>query len=36
MPKAENRSIIPATLINQKIYLVRRTHVMLDADLAKL
>jgi len=36
MAKAENRSIIPAALINQKIYLVRRTRVMLDADLAKL
>src|SRR5271165_535111 len=31
-----SKSIVPAALINQKIYFTRGTRVMLDSDLAKL
>ena len=36
MPNTDNKSIIPTALVNQKIYFVRGTRVMLDAELAKL
>jgi hypothetical protein len=36
MKTASQRSIIPSDLISQKIFFVRGTRVMLDADLARL
>jgi len=36
MAKAGDKSIIPDTLIRQKIYFARGVRVILDADLAKL
>jgi hypothetical protein len=36
MPKAGDKSIIPDTLIQQKIYFARGARVILGADLAKL
>jgi len=36
MPKPANNAILPASLISQKIYFLRRTRIMLDSDLARL
>jgi len=36
MAKAGDKSIIPDTLIRQKIYFARGVRVILDADLARL
>ena len=36
MPKTSTATILPASAISQKIYFLRKTRVMLDADLAAL
>ncbi len=36
MPKIQNSHLIPAELIEQKIYIIREMKVMLDSDLAVL
>jgi hypothetical protein len=36
MPEPSANTIIPAALINRKIYFLRKTRVMLDSDLARL
>jgi hypothetical protein len=36
MQMASQKSIIPSAFISQKIFFVRSTRVMLDADLARL
>src|SRR5271170_4044803 len=36
MKSSAQRAIVPSTLISSKIYVIRATRVMLDADLAAL
>ena len=36
MPTPSQNAIVPTALISQKIFFVRGTRVMLDADLARL
>lgn len=36
MRQLANNTIVPAAIINQKIYFMRGTRVMLDSDLARL
>jgi hypothetical protein len=36
MPRSKKRAIVLTALVRQQIYFLRETHVMLDADLAKL
>src|SRR5579862_2315517 len=36
MPRAHTGRLLPASAVNQKIYFLRKTRVMLDSDLAQL